>query len=132
VKPLLLLVISLVGISACTPQQTAPPPAPMAQPVAATTTNVFDGTYANGVVTAKTPAGCPNLNFPPSLTISNGLALLQGPNLRFSGNVTPQGVLAMSSNSGQTFQGQIDPNFVLRAHVTGPNCGYDVTWSRVS
>jgi hypothetical protein len=132
-KHLLLLGIPLLAVSACTPP---PPPAPVAQPVStpapANTTSAFDGTYGNPIIGAKSPPGCPDLGFAPNLTIRNGLALLQGPNLTFQGYVTPQGVLAMSSTTGQTFQGQIDPQFVLRSHVTGPNCAYDVTWTRVS
>jgi hypothetical protein len=126
VKQLVLLAIPLLSVWACAP------PAPTTQPiaqmqVAPTTSRVFDGVYANPVVTAKT-ATCPNVN-PPALTITNGLA--QGPNFLLQGYVSPQGALAMHSDSGQTFQGQIDQQFVLRGHVAGPNCAYDVAWTRV-
>jgi hypothetical protein len=93
------------------------------------TTNAFDGIYHNPAGT-PTIAGCPYLTLPPFLRITNGLASWQGPNITFQGYVTPQGALAMSSGTGQTFQGQIDPQFVLRAHVAGPNCAYDIVLNR--
>jgi len=136
-KQLTILGISLLAISACAPQASPPPPAAptsMAQPVGSptNTTATFDGSYDRSVVTARTPAGCPDLSLPPYLVIKNGLAQLQGYNLTFQGYVNPQGALTMTSGFGQTFQGQIDPQFVIRARVTGPNCAYDMTWSRVS
>ena len=121
-KQLFLLGISLLSVSACAPQS-PPPPAP---------TTVFDGTYGHGAVTAMSPPGCRKLTLPPNLTITNGSALFQWDVLTFQGNVTPQGALAMNTASGQTLQGQIDPHFVLTARLAGPNCTYDVTWSRVS
>jgi hypothetical protein len=128
-KQLFLLGISLLLVWGCTPPAPQPAAAVQAPP---TTTSAFDGTYANSVVYGY-DAPCPNLNLPPALTISNGLALWRGPNLKLRGHVTPQGVLAMSSASGRTgLQGQIDTQYVLRAHVTGPNCAYDITWNRVS
>jgi len=69
------------------------------------------------------------------MTIRNGLATFQSGdlatgNLNFQGYVNPQGGLSMVSQQGQTFQGQIDSNFVLTGRATGPNCVYDVSWSR--
>jgi hypothetical protein len=75
-------------------------------------------------VSAKTPT-CPYLPSLPPLTIANGSAVWQGPNIAFQGYVTRQGVLAM--NSG--VQGQIDQQHVLRAHVAGPACAYDVAFN---
>jgi len=127
--------ISLLAVSACAPQP-SPPPASVAQPAGApvgsptNTTTAFDGSYGRPTVTARAPSNCPDLSLPPYLVIKNGLAQLQGYNLTFQGYVTPQGALAMSSGFGQTFQGQIDPRFVLSGRVTGPNCVYDMTWSR--
>jgi hypothetical protein len=127
VKQLFLLGISLISVWGCAPPQPPPAPPPAAAvPVTPTTTNAFDGSYANPVVSAKT-ATCPNLPPLPPLTITNGSASWQGPNLAFQGYVTPQGVLAMNSSTGQTLQGQIDQTRMLRAHVAGPNCAYDVT-----
>ena len=128
-KQLFLLGISLLSVSACAPQSPPPPPAPAAVPAP---TAVFDGTYGHGAVTAMSSSGCRQLSLPPNLTIKNGSAMLQWDVLTFQGNVTPEGALAMNAASGQTFQGQIDPHFVLTARVAGPNCTYDVTWSRVS
>jgi hypothetical protein len=131
-KPLLLLGISLLSISACAPPP--PPPAPVAQPVAATapanTTTAFDGNYS-AVATVTSPPGCPNLSF-PNLIISNGLAVLQGANLTFRGYVTQQGALYMNSPTGQQFSGQFDPHSVLTSRLSGPNCAYNVTWNRAS
>jgi hypothetical protein len=132
-KQLYLLGISLLVVSACAPQ--APlPPASATQPVGSptNTTAAFDGSYGRPVVTARNPANCPDLSLPPYLVIKSGLAQLQGYNLTLQGYVTPQGALAMSSSYGQTFQGQIDPRFVLNGRVTGPNCTYDMNWSRMS
>ena len=135
-KQLVLLGVSLLAVSACAPQA-PPPPASVAQPVGTApgsptnTTAAFDGSYDRAVVTARNPAGCPDLSLPPYLVIHNGLATLQGYNLTFQGYVNPQGALMMTSGFGQTFQGQIDSQFGMRARVTGPNCAYDMTWSRV-
>jgi hypothetical protein len=74
-------------------------------------------------MSAKTPT-CPYLPSLPPLTITNGSAVWQGSNI--AGYVTPQGVLAMNSDTGQTFLGQIDQQRVLRAHVAGSACAYDV------
>jgi hypothetical protein len=136
-KEVALLGISLLAVSACAPQAPPPPPAAPASVSApagspTNTTAAFDGSYDRSVVTAKTPAGCPDLSLPPYLVIQNGLATLQGYNLTFQGYVNPQGALTMTSGFGQTFQGQIDPQFNIRARVTGRNCAYDMTWSRVS
>jgi len=136
-KHLFLLSVSLLAISACAPQP-APPAPGLAPPQGAysgsptNTTTAFDGRYGNLVVTAKTPSSCPDLPLPPYFVINNGFALMQGYNLSFQGFVTPQGALNMPSSFGQTFQGQIDPQFVLRGRVAGPNCAYDMTWSRLS
>jgi hypothetical protein len=126
VKRLFLLGIPLISVWGCAPPPPPPQPAATMQVTPTTTTNAFDGTYVNPIVSAKT-ATCPNLPPLPPLTISNGSAVWQGPNLAFQGYVTPQGVLAMNSSTGQTFQGQIDPARVLRAHVAGSSCAYDVT-----
>ena len=124
-RQLFLLGATLLSVWACTPP-------PTASVQSSPTTSTFDGTYANAVVSAQSGT-CPTLGPLPSLTIHNGMALLQGPNLAFSGYVTPQGALGMNSTTGQqVFKGQIDPQFVLRARVQGPNCAYDVTWNRVS
>jgi len=132
-KHLFLLSGSLLAISACAPQPSPPPASTAAQSgSAANTTTAFDGRYGNLVVTAKTPSSCPDLPLPPYFVINNGFALMQGYNLSFQGFVTPQGALNMPSSFGQTFQGQIDPQFVLRGRVAGPNCAYDMTWSRLS
>jgi hypothetical protein len=115
--------LSLLGIvlliSACAAQ--APPPP----------NTTFDGNYDHVVINGKT-TGCPDLSLPTYLTISHGSALWQGANLTFQGNVTPQGSLYMTSGSGQTIQGQIDSKGVIMARVTGQNCAYDLTWSRLS
>jgi hypothetical protein len=69
-KQLVLLGVSLLAVSACAPQA-PPPPASAAQPVAASvgsptnTTAAFDGSYDRAVVTARNPAGCPDLSLPP-------------------------------------------------------------------
>ena len=123
------LLVPLLSVWGCS---TAPPPPP-SQPAAAvqvpqTTTTAFDGNYVNPVVTAKTPY-CPLLPALPSLTITNGSAVWQGPNIAFQGYVTPQGVLTMNSGTGQTFQGRIQPVRLLSAHVAGPTCAYDVSFT---
>ena len=83
-------------------------------------------------MTAKS-SGCPDLGRIPYLAISNNLALLQTQTLQFQGRVTPEGKLSMVSNSSQqTFEGQIDPHFVLNATISGPNCTYNITWTRAS
>ena len=137
-KRLYLLGISLLAVSACAPPAPPPPapPAPVAQPAgtapgsATNTTAAFDGNYSRPVVTAKNPAGCPDLSLPPYLAIQNGRGALQGYNLTFQGYVNPQGALTMTDGFGRVFQGQIDPQFTLRGRVTGQNCAYDMTWSR--
>jgi hypothetical protein len=141
-KPLFLLGVSLLAISACAPQPAPPPPA-MAQPSGvpapgspSNTTRAFDGNYANAIARNVT-AGCPDFVTGRALTIRNGLATFQSGvlatgTLNFQGYVNPQGQLAMVSQQGQTFQGQIDPNFVLTGRATGPNCVYDATWTRLT
>jgi hypothetical protein len=127
VKKLLLLGLPLLPVWGCVSQ--APPPQPAAAlSVTPITTNAFDGNYVTPVVSARTVT-CPDLPPLPALTISNGSAVWQGPNLAFQGYVNPQGTLTMNSNAGQTLQGQIDQMRVLRAHVAGPNCAYDVTFN---
>jgi hypothetical protein len=128
-RKLLLSMASLLSVWGCAPPPQQPAPQPVAAVSPTATTNAFDGIYHNPVG-APTTVGCPNVTLPPFLRITNGLAVWQGPNLTFQGYVTPQGVLAMSSGSGQTFQGQIDSQFVLRAHVAGPNCAYDIILNR--
>jgi hypothetical protein len=132
-KHLYLLGFSLLAVSACAPQ--APPPsvsqpggAPVGSPT--NTTAAFDGNYGRPIVTAKNPAGCPDLSLPPYLAIQNGRGALQGYNLTFQGYVNPQGALTMTDGFGRVFQGQIDPQFTLRGRVTGQNCAYDMTWNR--
>jgi len=133
---LCLLGISLLAISACVPPAAppAPPPvaaAPYALGSAANTTNAFDGNYGTATVRQVSP-GCADPRFADVyLTIQNGLAQAQGPNLTFQGYVTPQGALAMRSQLGQTFQGQIGPTFVATGRAQGPNCWWDVSWTRV-
>jgi hypothetical protein len=117
VKQLLLLGIPLLSVWGCTP-----PPAPPQ-----TTSFAFDGSYSNPVVNSRTATCPPNLPALPPLTVANGQAVWKGPNFAFQGSVTPEGVLAMNSSTGQTFQGQFDQMHVLRAHVVGPNCTYDLT-----
>jgi hypothetical protein len=134
VKRLFLLGVSLFAISACAPQPAAPPPAaaaPFALGSAANTTTAFDGNYGRVVVRQVSP-GCADPRFSDvNLTIRNGLAQAQGLGLTFQGYVTPQGALAMQSDHGQTFQGQIGPTFVVTGRGQGPNCIWDVSWSRV-
>ena len=137
-KQSVLLSISLLAVTACAPQAPPPPPAAPASvgaPAAGSPTNTtaaFDGSYGRGVVTAKNPAGCPDLSLPPYLVIQNGRGLLQGYNLSFQGYVNPQGALTMTDGFGRLFQGQMDSQFTIRGRVTGQNCAYDMTWSRVS
>ena len=140
-RQLFLLGISVLAVSACTPQPSPPPvvATPAAQQVGypagspANTTTVFDGTYQGSFVqqiTAGSPnAQCPNYRVAPALTISNGAARFAALDLTFQGYVTPQGGLVMQSSGGQTFQGQIDPSFVLTGRVIG-NCVYDATWRK--
>ena len=135
-KQLFLLGVSLLAVSACAPQS-PPPPTPMGQAVPAptatnNTTAAFDGNYGNPVIASKSPPGCPDLGALPNWTINNGLAALQGPNLGFGGYVSPTGALALSSSTGQSFQWQIDPHFVLSGRLFGPNCAYNVSWTRMS
>jgi hypothetical protein len=120
-KQLFLLGMPLLLVSACAQES---PPTP--------TTTAFDGLYGHGAVTAMNPPECRKIPLPPNLTIKGGSALFQVDNLIFQGPVTPQGALVMNTASGQTLRGQIDSHFVLTAHVAGPNCAYDMTWSRVS
>ena len=65
----------------------------------------YDGTYINPVIVNRTPPDCPNV-IPPSVTIA--------------------------TNGGRSFQGQVDASFALRGRFTGPNCVYDVYWTRAS
>ena len=130
-KRLTVLGISLVAISACTPQP--PPPtavAPPGQPPTSATT-FFDGTYEGSFAQNVSAPGsqCPNYRVAPVLTINNGVARFAALDLSFQGYVTPQGDLRMQAPTGQTFVGQIDPYSVLRGRVSG-NCVYDATWQR--
>ena len=146
-KRLCMLGISLLAISACTPQpspQTTYPAQPAAASPAGTsgpgspsnTTTAFDGYYGNSVARNVTP-GCLDFVSGRSLTIRGGLATFQvlaaGGTLNFQGYVNPQGQLTMVSQQGQTVQGQIDSNFVFTGRSTSPitNCVYDATWNRV-
>jgi len=137
-RQLYLVGISLLAVSACVPPAAPPPaaPAPVAQPAGTApgsptnTTAAFDGSYDRAVVTAKNPAGCPDLNLPPYLVIQNGRGALQGYNLTFQGYVNPQGALTMTDGFGRVFQAQISPQFAMVGRVTGQNCVYDMTWSR--
>ena len=126
-KQLLLLGISILAVSACAPQ--APPPGSPTN-----TTRAFDGDYGKALLRNVT-SGCPDFVSGRAMTIRNGLATFQSGdlatgNLNFQGYVNPQGGVSMVSQQGQTFQGQIDSNFVLTGRATGPNCVYDVSWSR--
>ena len=130
-KRLTLLEISLIAISACTPQP--PPPTAVAppgqQPASATT--FYDGTYEGSFAQNVSAPGsqCPNYRVAPVLTINNGAARFAALDLNFQGYVTSQGELRMQARTGQTFVGQIDPYYVLRGRVSG-NCVYDATWQR--
>ena len=130
-KRLTLLEISLIAISACTPQP--PPPTAVAppgqQPASATT--FYDGTYEGSFAQNVSAPGsqCPNYRVAPVLTINNGAARFAALDLNFQGYVTSQGELRMQGPTGQTFVGQIDPYYVLRGRVSG-NCVYDATWQR--
>ena len=147
---LFILGISLLVVSACTPQP-APPPAVAGQPITpvsyasgspANTTRDFDGTFTGRAVQSVAGGGitpgastasvnCPNYTVAslPPLTISNGLAQFQAIGLTFQGYVTPQGGLMMSSGVGQTFQGQIDRQNVLSGQVLG-RCAYNLSWQK--
>jgi len=129
-KRLTLFGISLIAISACTPQ---PPPTTVAPPgqQPASATIFFDGTYEGSFAQNVSAPGsqCPNYRVAPVLTINNGAARFAALDLSFQGYVTPQGELRMQAPTGQTFVGQIDPYYVLRGRVTG-NCVYDATWQR--
>ena len=130
-KRLTLFGISLIAISACTPQP--PPPTTVAPPgqQPASATIFFDGTYEGSFAQNVSAPGsqCPNYRVAPVLTINNGIARFAALDLSFQGYVTPQGELRMQAPTGQTFVGQIDPYYVLRGRVTG-NCVYDATWQR--
>jgi hypothetical protein len=123
--------MSLIAISACTPQP--PPPAAVAPPgqQPASVTTFFDGTYEGSFAQNVSAPGsqCPNYRVAPVLTINNGVARFAALDLNFQGYVTPQGDLRMQAATGQTFVGQIDPYYVLRGRVSG-NCVYDATWQR--
>jgi hypothetical protein len=111
----------VLSLSACAPQSHT-----------SDTSAAFDGHYEKPVITAKSQ-GCPDLGTVPFLSISNGLAVFQAlPSFYFQGNVTPQGTMNMRSSRGQTFEGQIDPQFVLNAKISGPNCSYNIRWTRAS
>jgi hypothetical protein len=130
-KQLTLLGMSLIAISACTPQ---PPPPTAVVPAAqqpASATTFYDGTYDGSFAQNVSAPGsqCPNYRVAPVLTINNGVARFATLDLNFQGYVTPQGELKMQTPTGQTFVGQIDPYYVLRGRVTG-NCVYDATWQR--
>jgi len=130
-KQLTLLGMSLIAISACTPQ---PPPPTAVVPAAqqpASATTFYDGTYDGSFAQDVSAPGsqCPNYRVAPVLTINNGVARFAALDLNFQGYVTPQGELKMQTPTGQTFVGQIDPYYVLRGRVTG-NCVYDATWQR--
>jgi hypothetical protein len=108
----------VLAVSACTPQ--SPP-----------RTTAFDGYYEKPVVTGKSQ-GCPDLGPLPYVSIGSGYAVFHAPTFFFQGQVTPEGTLSMRTTTGLTFDGQIDPQFVLTANVSGPNCSYHITWTRVS
>jgi hypothetical protein len=136
-KQLCLLGITLLALGACAPPAAPPPPAPVAAAAyaagsAGNTTTAFDGHW--GPVTVRhTSVGCSDASFQQVLlTIHNGLATAQalGQGITLQGYVTPQGALTMQSSTGQTFQGQINANNVLVGTARGPNCSWDVTWSR--
>jgi hypothetical protein len=91
----------------------------------------FSGVYSNPVVTAKAPADCP-LVIPPTVTISNGTVTLQGQNFTASGTMDSQSRIVITGSEGRVFRGQIDPDQALRGRFQGPNCIYDVYWTRTS
>ena len=108
----------VLAVSACTPQ--SPP-----------RTTAFDGYYENPIINTKSQ-GCPDLGPLPYVSIGSGYAVFHAPTFFFQGQVTPEGTLSMRTTTGLTFDGQIDPQFVLTANVSGPNCSYHITWTRVS
>jgi|SRR6516165_962992 len=91
----------------------------------------YDGTYINPVIVNRTPPDCPNV-IPPSVTIGSGVATLSGPNFVLSGPTNLSGGVTIATNAGRSFQGQVDASFALRGRFTGPNCVYDVYWTRAS
>jgi len=95
-KRIFLLGVPLLVVSACAPQPAPPPPSAAAPAGAAVgsptnTTPAFDGSYDRAVVTARNPAGCPDLSLPPYLVIKNGLAQLQGYAVAGSDHLWPSG-----------------------------------------
>ena len=91
----------------------------------------YNGVYSNPVVTAKTPADCP-LVIPPTATISNGVVTLQGPNFTASGPMDSQSRIVITGSEGRVFRGAIESDQALRGRFQGPNCIYDVYWTRTS
>jgi hypothetical protein len=110
-KRLTLLEISLIAISACTPQP--PPPTAVAppgqQPASATT--FYDGTYEGSFAQNVSAPGsqCPNYRVAPVLTINNGAARFAALDLNFQGYVTSQGELRMQAPTGQNIRGTNRP-----------------------
>src|SRR5262245_16313709 len=120
-KRLFLLGISLIAVSACTPQPPPPPAAAAAPPSYAaaspsTATTFFDWTYMCRFTQnhSSSGSGCPNFPVAPALTINNGVARFAALDITYQGYVTPQGDVMMQSPAGQTLTGHIDPQYVLR------------------
>jgi hypothetical protein len=157
-KALFPVVITLLAMVACSPQQ---PPSPQgtltghwlgAEPgavkvagSAANTTTTFDGTYrgisnrsadAGGTgLKAVDPyrAGCQQFEEPPTLTIANGLAQFKALDVTFAGYVTPQGHLKMDSGYGPAVEADFDPQtHILRGRALSVNCRYDVAWQKIT
>jgi hypothetical protein len=135
-KQLFLLGISLIAVSACTPQPsppaTAPPPTAAAAPGSPTaTTTFYDGVYIGSFTQNQSASGsgCPNFPVAPALTIHNGVAQFAALDLTYQGYVTPQGDVNMQTPAGQTFVGHIDPYGKLIGRTTG-RCVYDASWQR--
>jgi hypothetical protein len=150
-KPLFLLSVPLLVVSACALQPASPPIA-AATPVqlastqgpvsSANTTNAYDGTYTGVSVqnmsgtSALAESGdglstCVNYGVPPALTISNGLAQFQAHNVTFQGYVTPQGGLTMWTGLGHKLEGHIDNQYALSGRLV-EHCTYNLSWQRSS
>ena len=90
--------------------------------------NIFDGSYVNPIVTGKTPPTCPDVPA-PTVTVSNGLVTMTGSNFSLTGSVNTTGKITLATAAGRTFIGQMDQT-KMTGRFTGPNCVYDVYWTR--
>jgi hypothetical protein len=97
-------------------------------PPPVTSQNVFNGSYVNPVVTAKTPPTCPDVPA-PTVTVSNAVVTMTGSNFSLTGSVNTNGKITLATEDGRTFIGQFD-NTKLTGRFTGPTCVYDVYWTR--